>query len=148
MIYTPLTKTAICLMFDTHRDDVDKGVLPYVFHPYHVAEQMDDEASVCVALLHDVIETGIISYEYLTTIFPREIADAVRVLSRDKKTTYFNYIREIKKNPLATKVKLADIEHNMDMTRYAGCDEETVSKGKELLKRYEKARRILLGMSD
>ena len=42
--------------FQAHKDDLDKGGYPYVFHPFYLATQMDDEASTCVALLHDVIE--------------------------------------------------------------------------------------------
>ena len=54
-------------MFEAHRNDVDKGGYPYVFHPYHLASQMDDEVSVCVALLHDVIEdhSDLYSFESL-----------------------------------------------------------------------------------
>ena len=56
MIYTPETKKAMKLCFDAHKDQTDKSGLPYVFHPFHVAEQMQDEKTTIVALLHDVIE--------------------------------------------------------------------------------------------
>ena len=56
MIYTPDTKKAIKLCFEAHRNQTDKSGLPYVFHPFHVAEQMPDEETTIVALLHDVIE--------------------------------------------------------------------------------------------
>jgi len=63
MIYTPLTKKAIRIMFEAHKDMEDKGDLPYVFHPWHVAESMDDEAATCVALLHDTVEDLVASAE-------------------------------------------------------------------------------------
>lgn len=50
MIYTPLTKEALRIAFEAHKNQVDKCNIPYVFHPFHLAEQMDDEYSVCVAL--------------------------------------------------------------------------------------------------
>ncbi len=56
MIYTELTKKALRLCFEAHKDQLDKSGLPYVFHPFHLAEQMDAEETVCVALLHDVVE--------------------------------------------------------------------------------------------
>ena len=56
MIYTPATKKAMKLCFEAHKDQADKSGMPYVFHPFHVAEQMQDEKTTIVALLHDVIE--------------------------------------------------------------------------------------------
>ena len=55
MLYTPLTKKALKLSFAAHKDQLDKSGMPYVYHPFHVAEQMETEETVAVALLHDVI---------------------------------------------------------------------------------------------
>ena len=56
MIYTELTKKALKLCFAAHRDQVNKSGLPYVFHPFHLAEQTPDELTTVTALLHDVVE--------------------------------------------------------------------------------------------
>lgn len=56
MIYTPLTNKALRLAYAAHHGQTDTSGLPYIFHPYHLAEQMTDEVSACVALLHDVAE--------------------------------------------------------------------------------------------
>lgn len=56
MVYTEQTKKALKLCFEVHKNQVDKSGMPYVFHPFHLAEQMTDEKSTVVALLHDVIE--------------------------------------------------------------------------------------------
>ena len=56
MLYTENTKKAIKIMFEKHKEQVDKSETPYVFHPWHIAEQMNDEDSTIVALLHDVLE--------------------------------------------------------------------------------------------
>ena len=56
MIYSELVNKACNIMFEAHKNDIDKGGYPYVFHPFYLATQMDDEYSTCVALLHDVIE--------------------------------------------------------------------------------------------
>ena len=56
MIYTALTNKALRLAYAAHHGQTDKCGQPYIFHPYHLAEQMPDEISACVALLHDVVE--------------------------------------------------------------------------------------------
>ena len=56
MIYTKLTKKAMDIAYKAHHGQKDKGGFPYINHPLHLAEQMDDEYSTCVALLHDVVE--------------------------------------------------------------------------------------------
>ena len=69
MIYTLLTKKAIKLMFNAHKEQKDKSGLPYVFHPFHVAESMDDEYSTVVALLHDVVEDTEVTHQNLIDEF-------------------------------------------------------------------------------
>lgn len=67
MFYSKQVNKACNVMYDAHKDDIDKGGYPYVFHPFYLATQMDDEDSTCVALLHDVIEDhgDIYSFETL-----------------------------------------------------------------------------------
>ena len=75
MYYSELVKKACVLMFEAHKNDLDKGGYPYVFHPFYLATQMEDEASTCVALLHDVIEDHGDEYTYTdleSTGFPRQ----------------------------------------------------------------------------
>ena len=56
MIYTEKTKAALKLCFEAHKNQTDKSGMPYVFHPFHLAEQMKDEKTTIAALLHDVVE--------------------------------------------------------------------------------------------
>ena len=92
--------------------------MPYVFHPLHVAEQMEDEYSTCVALLHDTVEDGGIELsELYEADFPEEIVRAVDLLTRREDEPYMEYIERLKENSLAVKVKLADLYHNSDMSR-------------------------------
>mgnify|MGYP002225017817 CR=1 FL=1 len=69
MIYTALTKKAMKVAYEAHHGQTDRSGTPYIFHPFYVAEQMDDELSVCTALLHDVIEDTEITFEDLTGEF-------------------------------------------------------------------------------
>ena len=75
MIYTDLTINAMRLAYSAHNGQLDKAGLPYIFHPYHLAEQMTDEVSTCVALLHDVVEDTNVSLEDLKKEFPTEVVD-------------------------------------------------------------------------
>lgn len=143
MIYTPLTNKAMRVAYAAYHGQADRSGQPYIFHPYHLAEQMDDEVSVCVALLHDVAEDTAVTLEELTREFPAEIVDALRLLTHEPGTDYFDYVRAIRANPVAVKVKLADIEHNSDVRRYAGCpdiSEEQLARRRE---KYARARAIL-----
>ena len=113
MIYTPLTKKALKISFNAHKDQVDKSGMPYVYHPFHLAEQMNDEYSTCVALLHDVVEDTDISLDDLTSEgFPAEVIDALTLMTHDDKVPYMDYVRKIKTHPIATKVKVQELEHN------------------------------------
>ena len=118
MIYTALTIKALKICFNAHKDQVDKTGMPYVFHPFHLAEQMDTEDAVCVALLHDTVEDTNISFEDLINEgFNDSIINALKLLTHNDDTPYLEYIARIKENPLARKVKLADLRHNSDLTR-------------------------------
>ncbi len=117
MIYTKLTVKAMRTAYNAHHGQTDINGVPYIFHPYHIAEQMTDEITTCVALLHDVAEDTAVTIEQLESEFPAEVTDALRLLTHDKNTDYFDYIRAIRNNPTAKAVKLADLMHNMDRSR-------------------------------
>lgn len=118
MIYTPNTKKAMKLCFEAHKNQTDKSGQPYVFHPFHVAEQMPDEKTTIVALLHDVIEDTPYTLQDLHDMgFEQDVLDALAVMTHDKNVPYMDYVAKIKGNPIARTVKLADLCHNSDLTR-------------------------------
>lgn len=126
MIYTDTTKKALLLAFEAHNGQLDKAGLPYICHPLHVAEQMEDEDSTVTALLHDVAEDTDVSLSDLAAAgFKPEVMQALTLLTHDKAVPYLDYVRALAPNPLARRVKLADIRHNMDDTRLGPLDEET-----------------------
>ena len=118
MLYTPKTKKALKLCFEAHQGQLDKGGLPYVFHPYHLAEQMEDEATTVVALLHDVVEDTEYTLEDLGNMgFDSEVTEALSLLTHAPDAPYLEYVASIRENPIAKAVKLADLRHNSDLTR-------------------------------
>ena len=125
MIYTEQTKKALKLCFEAHKEQVDNCGMPYVFHPFHVAEEMNDEETTIVALLHDVIEDTDYTLNDLRNMgFSNEVVEAVEAMTHLPDVSYEDYLRNIKKNPIAKKVKLADIRHNSDQTRLDVIDEK------------------------
>lgn len=118
MIYTDMTKRAIKLMFDKQKDQVDKSGLPYVFHPFLVADKMDDEISTTVALLHDILEDTDVTIEKLHEMnFKKEVIEAVVILTHPENMSYEDYIKRVATNQISVKVKLADLQHNMNLSR-------------------------------
>lgn len=141
MIYSEKIKEAAQLAFICHGGQQDKAGYPYIMHPLHLAEQMDDEDSVIVALLHDTVEdAGISLAALLEHGFSAAQVAAIRALTHDKETDYLEYIKkQVKPNALATKVKIADLTHNMDLSRLNTVTEKDL----ERVKKYEKALSIL-----
>ena len=117
MINTELTRKAMILAYNAHLNQFDRAGVPYIYHPIHLAEQMDTEIECVVALLHDVVEDTDVTFEQLEKEFPSEVIEVLRLLTYDKKIDYMKYIEKIKKNFIARKVKIADIIHNSDETR-------------------------------
>ena len=122
MIYTLLTKKAMKIAYEAHKNQYDISGVPYIFHPMIVASSMQDEITTCVALLHDVAEDTEISLEQLAEEFPESIMEPLRLLTHKEGTDYFEYIKKIKINKNAMKVKLSDIKHKMDESRIVGVD--------------------------
>ena len=143
MIYTKMTISAMKTAYNAHLGQLDYNDVPYIFHPYHLAEQMDDEISCTVALLHDVVEDTSLTFADLEQIFPKQVVEIVMLLTHDEKVDYFDYIQKIKTNAIATKVKLADIEHNSNEDRSIGSKltQEQLLYWKE---KYAKAKEMLL----
>ncbi len=134
MIYTPKTKLAMKLCFDAHKDQLDKSGLPYVFHPFHLAEQMQDEATTVVALLHDVAEDTDLTLEDLAKFgFGDEVISALALMTHAKEVPYMDYVRAIKPNPIARAVKLADLKHNSDLSRLDEVTEKALTRREKYL---------------
>ena len=140
MIYTPETKKAMKLCFEAHKEQRDKSGMPYVFHPLHLAEQMPDEETTIVALLHDVIEDTSYTLEDLRNMgFENEVLDALALMTHDKSVPYMDYVARIRENRIARTVKIADLRHNSDLTRLDEIDE----KARGRIEKYKAALRLL-----
>lgn len=137
MLYTPKTKQAMKLCFEAHKNQTDKSGIPYVFHPFYLAEQMQTEDATVVALLHDVVEDTDYTLQDLAEMgFGETVITALSLLTHDPAVEYMDYVQAIKNNPVAKAVKLADLRHNSDPTRVESPDEA-------MLARWEKYRQAI-----
>ena len=140
MIYTEMTRKALNLMFEKHKDQKDRSGMPYVFHPYEVAKGMEDEITCTVALLHDIVEDTDVTFDDLKEEeFPEEVINALKRMTHDKSVPYMDYVKNIAEDPIARKVKLADLKHNSDLSRLVTVSEKDLARREK----YEKAIAIL-----
>ena len=112
-----MTNKAMILAYKAHQNQENKGGIPYIFHPYYLAEQMNNEIRVCVALLHDVVEDTDMTIEQLKEEFPCSVTDILQLLTHENGMDYYEYIAGICTNVDAAYVKLTDLIHNMTEER-------------------------------
>ena len=140
IIYTPLTRKALKICAEAHAGQVDKSGLPYLLHPVHLAEQMSTEEEICAALLHDTIEDTSLTIDDLRREgIPERVLKAVSLLTHDDRIPYLDYVKEVAKDPIARKVKLADLKHNSDLGRLDSVSEKDLKRREK----YRKAAQIL-----
>ena len=140
MIYTSNVKKAMLLAYEVHHGQVDKGGYPYIFHPLTVAQSMDTEDEIVVALLHDAIEDGWITERYLTAAgFSKISVDAVCAMTKRDGEPYEDYINRVKTNEIARKVKIADLKHNRDTSRL----NDVMDQAKNRAEKYKRALEVL-----
>lgn len=126
------------LIFATlkHDGQPDKANKAYILHPLRVMSRFDDEKEQVTALLHDVMEDCNVKPEELLAMnFPKDVVDALILLTHQENEPYDEYIARILKNELACKVKLADLEDNMNLERLPVVEEKDLKR----LRKYQKA---------
>ena len=138
MIYTAATKKAMKIAFDAHRGQTDRAGIDYVNHPLHLAEQMETESETCAAFLHDVVEDSSWTIEMLAAEgIPNDALEAIKLLTHKEGVPYVEYVESLKDNEIARKVKLADLEHNSDLSRLPEVSEEDLTRVRKYYKAIE-----------
>lgn len=139
---TELEAKALDLCLREHEGQFDKSGRPYAGHPIRVAESIHTAtaAMFCAALLHDTVEDCEITLDFIRAEFGEEVANAVDALTRRKSETYKAFIERCSKNVIARRVKLADIEDNLQPWRVSALEPK---EAKRLRDRYETAHEFL-----
>lgn len=144
MIYTENTVRAMRLAYRAHHGQTDKSGAPYIHHPLHLAEQMTGESETIAALLHDAVEDGGTTFDELRSQgFPEDAVQAVDALTHRPGVPYADYIRMVAENPIARSVKLADLAHNMDLSRLGMTEETMTAAARARMEKYAAAVRTL-----
>ena len=148
MIWDELTRKAFEIACKAHAGQVDRGGVPYIFHPLHVADQMPNSTLGAVGLLHDVVEdTPVTFVDLLAAGIPEDVVAAVKLLThtQDDGLSYLEYVARLKDDELAAPVKKADLRHNSSLSRLP---HEPTEKDLSRQKRYRKALEILKDVPD
>ena len=126
-----------------HKGQKDKAGMDYFTHPEAVAAMLDTPEEKTVAYFHDTVEDTDVTVEEIRSVFGNEIADAVALMTHADGVPYMDYVKEIGKNPLARKVKLADLTHNMDISRIPDPTQKDYNR---IEKKYKPAYECLKGL--
>ena len=132
----PSLEDTIALAAEAHRGQVDKGGQPYILHPLRLMLHLRSDVDRIVGVLHDVVEDTHFTQEDLRSRgYPTDVLEALDCLTKRPAEEYEDFIQRIKPNPIARRVKLVDLEDNMDVRRLPTMNEEDFQR----LKKYRRA---------
>ena len=130
---------AIALAVEAHRGQLDKYGRPYILHPLTLMMKMEGETAMMAAVLHDVVEdTTLTLGDLIKEGFPADVVEAVDSLSKRESESYEGYIDRLSANPLAVKVKRADLEDNMRVTRMKDVTDKDLVRLAKYLRAWQK----------
>ena len=133
---------AIVIAAEAHANVLDKAGQPYILHPLRVMLRLESEEERIAAVLHDVVEDTAWTLERLREEdFAPAIVAAVNALTRRTGESYEDFVRRAARDPLARRVKLADLADNMDLSRIP----RPTARDRERQEKYRRAKGILLG---
>ena len=119
---------------------VDKAGSEYIKHPLRIMAKMKTDAEMSVALLHDVIEDSeITADELLSEGIPTDVVDAIICLTKIDNESYHDFIVRVRSNELAVKIKIADIEDNINVLRLKSLSDTDLNR----VEKYHSAWRYL-----
>lgn len=135
---------AISLATEVHAGQTDKARTTYIRHPLRVMAQMETEIERIVAVLHDVVEDSEYTLNDIQAEFDTDIRNAVEALTKreDEQDDYMAFIERAAANPIATQVKLADLEDNMDLTRLDDVDDDVIEKQRQYHEAWKRLQRV------
>lgn len=122
---------------NAYKGQKDKAGKDYLRHLEFVSDSVKKEDEKTGAFLHDVLEDTNVAVDHLRTAkIPEAVIEAVETITKHQGEEYFAYLLRVKQNFIARKVKLADLQHNSDLTRLAYLS----NKDRQRLSKYREAR--------
>ncbi len=133
---------AIAVAAQAHRGQRDRAGAPYILHPLRMMFAVQTDAERMAAVLHDVVEDTDWTLDALRERgFPEQVVTAVDHLTRREGESYEAFVRRAAAHPAARRVKVADLEDNMDVRRMGTVSADDA----ERLTKYHRAWRLLTG---
>jgi (p)ppGpp synthase/HD superfamily hydrolase len=131
-----LIDISLKIAIEAHEGQIDKAGKPYILHPIRLMLKMKDDKALSAAILHDVVEDSDITEEDLRNRgIPDDVIDAVLCLTKRENESYDVFLERVLKNNIATIVKIADIEDNMNILRLQNLSDYDLKR----LKKYHRA---------
>jgi len=135
-----LIEKSLQIALRAYAGKTDKAGREYILHPLRMMAKMKTEMEMSAALLHDVIEDSEITAEQLLAEgIPAEVVEAVQHLTKNENESYQEFAARAKKNRLAARVKIADIEDNIDVLRLSSLSDHDLAR----IKKYHAAWHLL-----
>lgn len=137
-----LLEKSIIIATKAHSGQFDKGGSPYILHPLRVMLSLDSDEDRIVGILHDVLEDTSITLQHLEDngfLGEIEILHALVSITRKSNESYKDFILRVKLNPIALRVKLADLRDNMNISRINNPTEKDFAR----IEKYKKAYKLL-----
>ena len=132
-----LLERAIALAVEKHAGQTDRVGAPYILHPLRVMFRVEGDLDRTVAILHDVVEDTDVTFDDLRAMgFSEAVIAALDGVTRRDDETYEEFVERSAANPVSMRVKLADLEDNMDLRRLV---QPLREKDLERLNRYRSA---------
>jgi (p)ppGpp synthase/HD superfamily hydrolase len=131
-----LLEKAIKIAVEAHQGQTDRYGAPYILHPTRVMARLQTTSEKIVGILHDVVEDTDWTFEKLSAEgYSDVLVEAIKAVTKQEGEEYEAFVRRSAANPLAKKIKLADLEDNMDLRRMPEVTEKDLSR----LQKYVKA---------
>ena len=139
-----MIEKALKLILTHHEGQTDRAGKPYVLHPITVMTYVETDVEKVVALLHDIVEDTDVTLDHVREIFGDTVAEAVGLLTHLEGDTYTQYVEKLAYHPIARKVKMADMKHNMDISRIPYPKQKDFDR----VRKYEKKLRYLITIDE
>ena len=136
-----MLEKAIEIAVEAHRGQIDKAGKEYILHPMRVMLRGRNDTEMIIGILHDVVEDTPVTLDMLRLEgFSEEILAALDCITKHNEESYSAFIDRVLTNPLATQIRLYDMEDNLKRDRIP----YPTPKDEARFQKYEKYHEIIL----
>lgn len=128
---------ALNIAIEAHKEQTDKAGIPYIFHLLRVSEKGQTETEKICGLLHDIVEDTEWTFDKLKQEgFSDKIVSVIKCITKRNGEIYMDFIKRVSKNPIATRIKINDLEDNMDIKRLSFLTKKDLERLNKYIRAY------------